>query len=272
MKIIYFGCDPFISCFEQLIKDGHEIVTLFTFHNPHDWYSEEKITQLAKINGVPIRYDRIPDWEADQLFAVGACDAFLSAEYNWKIPVPARPDFKGVNIHNMLLPESPGFFPIETQLYLRRPYGGITLHKMTSDYDEGDVLYSERYELPVGIEVEEAYARCAEIAKRAVSAVFSNLAAAWENARPQRGRRLTQPISVRERTIDNGFTKDDALHLWRCFRTYTYAVIGGVTYRVLDMKPYENRAPAEQDYIWLNDETGILTLRGGAVCLRVEKK
>lgn len=42
MKLVYFGSDVFLSCFEYLAADN-EILALYTYHNDEDFFQENNI-------------------------------------------------------------------------------------------------------------------------------------------------------------------------------------------------------------------------------------
>ena len=147
MKIIYFGTDVFYECFKYLVNSEHEIVALYTYHNENEYIREDKVAALAKNNNIPIRYNKMTLDEAQTLFSSNDCDLFFSAEYDSKIPIPDTKNFRGINIHNSLLPEGKGYFPIEMRIYKGYDYGGVTIHQLTDNFDEGAIVMQKKSRL-----------------------------------------------------------------------------------------------------------------------------
>ena len=56
MKIVYFGSDVFLSCFEYL-AGGHEILALYTYHNEEDYFTENNGSGKDMILGAPYEED-----------------------------------------------------------------------------------------------------------------------------------------------------------------------------------------------------------------------
>ena len=52
--------------------------------------------------------------------------------------------FRGINIHNSLLPEGKGYFPIEMRIYKGYDYGGVTIHQLTDNFDEGAIVMPKK--------------------------------------------------------------------------------------------------------------------------------
>ena len=55
MKIVYFGSDVFLSCFEYLLEK-HQVLALYTYHNDEDYFTEYTIVQRARELGIPVHY------------------------------------------------------------------------------------------------------------------------------------------------------------------------------------------------------------------------
>jgi methionyl-tRNA formyltransferase len=70
----------------------------------------------------------------------------FSANYAWLIPVPAGKVFT-VNVHPTLLPEGRGPTPLPWLLKKYQNYAGVTFHKLSSQFDEGDIIYQKPIQL-----------------------------------------------------------------------------------------------------------------------------
>ncbi|MGK0440487.1 MAG: methionyl-tRNA formyltransferase [Pseudohongiellaceae bacterium] len=135
MKIAYFGYNAFSSCLDLLISSGHEVIYIYTGENS---VHTDKVISLSTLNQIPLSFDKPDKKQMDGLVSAGV-DLFLSAEYPWRIPVPDELKY-AINIHPTMLPEGRGPTPIPLLLLAYPQHAGITLHKMTNNVDEGDIL------------------------------------------------------------------------------------------------------------------------------------
>lgn len=67
MKIVYFGSDVFLSCFEYFLKN-HEILALYTYHNDEDYFTEYSIKNEAERHGIPVYYEPITPERIEKYF------------------------------------------------------------------------------------------------------------------------------------------------------------------------------------------------------------
>ena len=44
MKVVYFGSDVFLSCFEYFVEK-HQVLALYTYHNDEDYFTEYAIVK-----------------------------------------------------------------------------------------------------------------------------------------------------------------------------------------------------------------------------------
>lgn len=116
MKIVYFGSDVFLSCFEYFLEN-HEILALYTYRNDEDYFTEYSIVLKAKSLGIPVYYDSITPERIKEYFENEGCELLFVAEYNRIIPIPEDLEsFKGMNTHSSLLPQGRSYYPIESAM------------------------------------------------------------------------------------------------------------------------------------------------------------
>ena len=58
MKVVYFGSDVFLSCFEYFVEK-HHVLALYTYHNDEDYFTEYAIVKRAGELGIPVHYEAI---------------------------------------------------------------------------------------------------------------------------------------------------------------------------------------------------------------------
>ena len=55
MKVVYFGSDVFLSCFEYFVEK-HQVLALYTYHNDEDYFTEYAIVRRAGSLASPVHY------------------------------------------------------------------------------------------------------------------------------------------------------------------------------------------------------------------------
>ena len=105
MKVVYFGSDVFLSCFEYFVEK-HQVLALYTYHNDEDYFTEYAIVRRAGELGIPVHYEAISPEEIRRYFTEEGCELFFIAEYDRILTLPEElPAFRGINTHSSLLPD-----------------------------------------------------------------------------------------------------------------------------------------------------------------------
>lgn len=232
MKIIYFGTDVFFSMFQWLLNSQHEIVSLYTYYEPDEHIRNERICALARQHQIPVSHERISEAEIINAFATKQCDLLLSAEYDAKIPVPMLPSFRGINIHNSLLPEGRGYFPIEMRLFYGYDYGGISIHKLAEKFDMGDILMQRRFPILQTENERAIYAKCDALALDMIKPLLDNFDTYWDNATAQGGGSYWQKPKVEDYTVNQAMTIAKIEHIYRSFGPFTRIELDGKLHHV----------------------------------------
>ena len=60
MRIIYFGTDVFLSCFEFFLAH-HQIEELYTYHCDEDYMTEAGIVRRAEETNIPVTFESITE-------------------------------------------------------------------------------------------------------------------------------------------------------------------------------------------------------------------
>ena len=247
MKVVYFGTDVFLPCFRYL-AEREEVLALYTYHNDEDYFTEHLIVREARSRGIPVTYGRIPEERVRRYFEKEGCELFFSAEYGYIIPVPADlASFRGVNVHSSRLPEGRGYYPIECAMERGLARTGVTMHKIISETDAGDVLFQEPVEITPEMDSVDVYLessrRALEMTKR-LSADFENV---WNAARPQErlGERWAKPAES-VRLLDHGMTIAEARATHRRFNQITLVRLDGRLHHVVTIEPGRATLPASE--------------------------
>ena len=96
MKVVYFGSDVFLSCFEYFVEK-HQVLALYTYHNDEDYFTEYAIVKRAGELGIPVHYEAISPEEIRRYFTEEGCELFFIAEYDRILTLPEDfPAFRGI--------------------------------------------------------------------------------------------------------------------------------------------------------------------------------
>jgi len=237
MKIIYCGTDVYLPIFEYFLKN-HEILALYTYHNDEDYFSEDNIVQLAREHNISVHYESVSEYVVRDYFKNKGCELLICCEYAHIIPIPNDiPNFRGVNVHGSLLPEGRGYYPIEMALDKNLDYAGVTMHKIFSQVDRGDIIYQEEIDLHKYNDSVEVYLKAANIVGNKIKEIMENFDEYWENATIQNE---VKPYWKRPElshiTLNQDLTVEEAIRIKQKFNKMTEVVINNVRYYVRSME------------------------------------
>lgn len=263
MRIVYFGTDVFLSCFSYFARN-HEVLSLYTYHNDEDCFTEYAIVREAKKYGIPVHYEDMTAEETKRLFGEG-CRLFFSAEYNRILPVPGDvADFRGINLHSSLLPEGRSYYPIEAAMERGLSESGITMHKMTADLDGGDILDQAKITVTEDMDSMDVYLQCKEAAERMTRELMEDFENRWVSAQKQEEPRkhpYWKRPAAEKLTITHLMTRAEARACFRCYNQMSQVMIRGTWYyiRALDT----GVTKLDQDVIEVGDDQVLYRVSDG---------
>ena len=268
MKIVYFGSDVFLPCFEYFLK-YQEILALYTYHNDEDYFIEYSIVKRAKECGIPVHYEAVSPEDTVKYFNDMDCGLFFVAEYNRIIEIPENlPNFRGINIHSSLLPEGRSYYPIEAAMERGLRVSGVTMHKLAKKLDQGDIIMQKKIEIDGDTDSVDVYLKCSENALDMVKTVFSDFSGYWSSAAPQPER---LPYWKRPdeclMSLSHDLSKAEALEIFRKYNGMTQVKIDNVIYYVNGM----NTGSAElgSDIRKLSDDRALYRVKDGHLRLHI---
>ena len=236
MKIVYFGTDVFLSCFEYFVRH-HHIMALYTYHNGEDYFTEYAIVRRARELGIPVHYESVTEEEILRYMEDG-CGLFFLAEYNRLLPVPPGSSFRGINVHSSLLPQGRSYYPIECAMERGLIATGVTLHKVTERLDGGEILAQRRIPVPPEEDSVDVYLRCGAAAREMLEEVLGDFEGAWRRAWGQTDRlpywRRPAPGLL---TLDHGQTAAQALDMFRRYNSLCQVNLRGRWHHVTALEP-----------------------------------
>jgi len=171
MKVAYFGFDLFYDCLEQIKKNGHDIIKIFTCKVDGVYEFSDKVHLFASENNIKITDEKVTENDIEQLILNG-CELLFSAGYYFKIPV--RTEILGLNIHPALLPIGRGPWPQPLTILKGLSKSGITLHKLSDKFDEGDIVLQQKFDVDAKENLETLTKKNAYYAKRITEKLFSD--------------------------------------------------------------------------------------------------
>jgi len=201
MRFAITGIDRSISVFDALIEAGWEPVKLFTM--PVDDCNDHHVNIVNRANQlkVPVQLSRLQDEDLRQLGAL-RCDVLVVASYNWKIGdwSPYLPH--AINFHPSLLPEARGPYPMIQAILRDEKNWGVTCHKLSPQFDQGDILAQQAFPLSADESHESINLKLQMASRRLATRVAGNFTELWNAALAQGpGSYWKMPGEV-ERTLD----------------------------------------------------------------------
>lgn len=143
MKIAYFGYDLFYPCLKKILEDKNiEVLKVFSFPENED-DKNENVKKLAKENSIDFTEKKVEKEDINALEKRG-CDLIVCAGYLYKIPIE---NMDGINIHPSLLPIGRGAWPMPVTILKGLEKTGLTVHKLTDNFDDGKILASKCHQM-----------------------------------------------------------------------------------------------------------------------------
>ncbi|MFT4810149.1 MAG: methionyl-tRNA formyltransferase [Paraglaciecola sp.] len=109
---------------------------------------------------------------------------FFSAEYPWKIPVPA--DLKyAINVHPTLLSEGKGMTLLPHLILKQSVYASVILYKLSNEFDAGDVSPQKAISLDEQETFDSLSAKNLQQTPGLLSTLLSDLDGYYQNSKTQ---------------------------------------------------------------------------------------
>ncbi len=192
MKFVFFGYDFMLPSALRLIEDGHELIGIMSFDCDNIFNFNHHCQDIAAQKKIPFILSRVNTTHIDGFIDDG-CQCFLSAGYPHKIPPINENKAYPVNIHPTYLPQARGLMPIPYIIINNlTDAAGSTAHKMTQEFDGGDILLQKKFTLDENETVETYTAKIAIRAPDMTSDLFKNIKKYWKNASPQAPEKITE--------------------------------------------------------------------------------
>ena len=272
MKFVYLGYDFMLPAIRRLVDEGHELTGIFSFDCDNIFNFNQACQELAQREEAPFILSKIEDFHIQKFIQEGT-EVFLSAGYPYKIPEIDEKSCYGVNVHPTYLPKARGIMPIpKIILDNMQEAAGFSAHKITSEFDQGDILLQLKFPLDKQETVETYGSKIAMRAPDAFSELLANLANLWANASKQNNKKATfiKPPQEEERVFDWNLKVKDIDRIGRAFGRFgSLADFDGRRWVVTNYDYWEEkhaRKPGEIAAILSREVT--IAAKDGFICLK----
>ena len=272
MKFAYFGYDFMLPSVLGLIESGHELLGIFSFECDNHFNFNTGAQATAQRLGIPFILSKATDLHIQEFLAQG-CECFLAAGYPYKVPPIDETAAYAINVHPAYLPYARGLMPIPRIIMDNvKDAAGVTAHKMTDVFDDGDILRQLKFDLGAQETPETYMAKIAMRAPSMLNELFANLPALWRAAKPQNRRKATHfdPPSDEDRFLDWNKTVKEVDRTARAFGRFgSLARIDDQVWVVYDSISWQEKHTIAPGTIAARTSREItLALKDGFTCLR----
>jgi methionyl-tRNA formyltransferase len=236
---------------------------MFTFN--------EQLKALAQDMDIPVTESQVTTADVMRFQDQGA-NVFIAAGYPYKIPPIDEARAYALNVHPALLPKGRGIMPLPSILMHAPDAAGVSVHKMTDVFDDGDILLQEALPIDHTTDVEILSARISMRSPEMVSVILQDMPRYWRDAKPQDRAQSSYfpPPDEALRTLDWMAGVED-LNLKSCAfgRFGVLAHIQGQSFVVFNFKGWKeahNNAPG--DVLLSSPREIVVAVKDGYVCLK----
>lgn len=229
IKVVYLGMDVLLGCLELLVQTGYEVVHVGTM--PDDAYDRTcRIQDYAEQHQIPCSTKRLTREQLEQFEEMGA-GLMIVAGYVWKIPLSRI--IRQVNIHPAYLPVGRGSWPMPAAI-LRGEDSGVTLHRLSEGFDEGDILLQERIAVGAEETLETLTCRIQELAACLLGRFLEQPDWFWQHAVSQGAGEYWDEPRDEERTFALSDAPEKISRIVRAFYGYgSLCRLRGLTIEVI---------------------------------------
>lgn len=186
MRIAYCGYDFFHSSLGKIIRDGHELVELFTWPTDNEYDFNEKVFSHAIAAGAKINLSPMTSEDLSRL-SRKKVDAIVCAAYPYKVPEWRANVRYALNVHPSLLPEGRGPWPLPWVILNGARRTGVTVHEISPSWDAGAVLGQEIFSVGDRETLESLSVRSQMAAEELLSKVLFDIENVWAARQEQQG-------------------------------------------------------------------------------------
>lgn len=181
-KIVYVGIDTLFQSLPALVKAGCRVCEIVSCPVDNETEFNLRTCAFAGDNQIPLLIGRIMREDVERWKRAGI-DALICCGYYYRIPLDEK--LPMVNIHPSLLPEGRGAWPMPVTLLKGLRESGITIHKITEGFDEGDILLQKAVPVMPDDTLQILTARLQTLLPDMMAELASDFCRLYAMARPQ---------------------------------------------------------------------------------------
>ena len=243
MKIAYIGIDMIFPALQALKNNNVDIIKIFTCKTDNITEFNLEICNFAKEYNIPLQMTRITLENINDLKKQG-CELIICGGYYYKIPVTN--ELPMVNIHPSLLPYGRGAWPMPRAILDDLKETGITMHKISAGFDEGDIILQRKTEVLPNDNLETLTNRLLSHIPEMIKTLISDFDNLYSNAKPQGYGEYQECVSELDYPIFENSEYQYADLVLRAFYGYeciyktsdkVYSLIKGVTHPESEYQP-----------------------------------
>lgn len=186
MRLVFMGTPAFaLPSLATLAADPrHEIAAVVTqpdrVNRRGNKVTYSPIKEFALAHNLPLYQPtdfRSEEWLAE--LAGLAADVFIVVAYGRILPanVLAMPRYGCLNVHGSLLPQYRGAAPLQRSLLHGDAVTGVTIMRLDTGMDTGDMLLKREIEVPLTTDLAELTSTAAQVGAEALQEVLADLPA-----------------------------------------------------------------------------------------------
>ncbi|MES2071742.1 MAG: formyltransferase family protein [Pseudomonadota bacterium] len=186
MRFAIAAADRYLGVFEAFVDAGWQPIKLFTVPLDNIVHHNQAVIQYAHKLDMEIQLSRITAQDLQDLQARD-CQVLIIASYNWRVP-DWQPYLRhAINFHPSPLPTGRGPYPFHQVILEGRRSWGVSCHKLTPEFDSGDILAQQHFPL-TDSDCHESLSLRTQMAMRLLAVqVAGDFQGLWDRARPQDG-------------------------------------------------------------------------------------
>jgi methionyl-tRNA formyltransferase len=201
MKFAIIGDDLYIESYKILIAKGFKLLGAWLSERDNVIHTNIKLEELCRKHNASVFANRVSSLELQNLIEKEGLELLLMGCHEYKIPTHILPKYH-LNIHPSLLPEGRGSAPIPDAIISQRSKTGVTLHKITNEFDKGDIVIQREFPVSKNDTHDSLMIKSMMAAQLLFSELSDNFDLYWKSARPQVGGEYVQRQTIEQRTID----------------------------------------------------------------------
>jgi methionyl-tRNA formyltransferase len=270
MRVAFFGSDYFYSCLLAIVRCGHTVVRVFSQPCDNVRFSfNKKVESFALDMNIPMQIGPPRLADITQLID-GGCDIIVSAAYRYKIPIEPERAVIGINVHPSLLPVGRGPWPTPWLILKGHSESGVTIHVLTDEFDAGDILLQDRFELSEHDNYESVSVKTQLMAGELMSKFLLDHGKYLSDRKPQTAGEYWPYPSATDRTVNWEAGVEQIHRVVRAFGNCDcYANFDNKTWAVRDAAVCRiDHRYAPGQVIHRQDNTVIVTASDGVVHLK----